>query len=134
MKELHAEYGDDVLFLVVYIHEAHALDGARPFGGEDGHPLVEEPQTSEERGEVAARCHSSLDMAPLRMLIDDMENTAATAYAAHPDRLYLVGRDGKIAYAGGRGPFGFSPEELETAILDLLEADRPDDRPDGGGE
>ena len=33
-----------------------------------------------------------------------------------PDRLYLVGRDGRIAFQGGEGPFGFKPEELERAI------------------
>jgi len=104
---------------VVYIHEAHALDGARPNGG-DGHPFVEEPIDASERRGVAARCHTSLDMAPLRMLIDDMKNSAATAYAAHPDRLYLVGEDGHIAYAGGRGPRGFQPDELAGAIDELL--------------
>lgn len=32
------------------------------------------------------------------------------------DRLYLVGRDGRLTYAGGRGPMGFEPDELEAAI------------------
>ena len=32
------------------------------------------------------------------------------------DRLYLVGRDGRIAYRGGEGPFGFKPNELGAAI------------------
>ena len=45
-----------------------------------------------------------------------MEDTAGSAYDAHPDRLYLVGRDGRIAYRGGPGPFGFDPEELAAAI------------------
>ena len=49
-------------------------------------------------------------------LIDDMENTVGTAYAAHPDRLYLIGRDGSIAFKGARGPRGFRPEELKEAI------------------
>ena len=45
-------------------------------------------------------------------------------YGAHPDRLYLVGRDGKIAYTGGRGPTGFRPDELEEAITAELERNR----------
>ena len=45
-----------------------------------------------------------------------MENTAARAYKGHPDRLYLVGRDGKISFRGGPGPFEFKPVELEKAI------------------
>lgn len=45
-----------------------------------------------------------------------MQDTANTAYGAWPDRLYLVGRDGRIAYKGGRGPSGFRPEALEEAL------------------
>ena len=46
---------------------------------------------------------------------------AAAAYGAWPDRLYLVGRDGRIAFQGGTGPFGFLPEELEAAIEEELD-------------
>lgn len=120
MKELHATYGEKVEFLVVYITEAHALDGRSPKGGADGSPIVEEPVTLEERKAIARRCDIAIGLAPMRILIDDMKNTAGTAYAGHPDRLYLVDKAGRISYAGGRGPFGFSPDELEDAIrLDL---------------
>ena len=44
------------------------------------------------------------------------------AYAAWPTRLYLVGLDGRIAYAGGLGPFGFHPKELGKAIEDYFAA------------
>ena len=36
-----------------------------------------------------------------------------------PDRLYLIDREGRVAYKSGRGPFGFEPGELGQAI-DLL--------------
>ena len=49
--------------------------------------------------------------------IDDKVNNA---YKGWPDRLYLVGKDGKIAYAGGQGPFGFHPDELAEAIVEAL--------------
>ena len=49
-------------------------------------------------------------------LIDGMDDAVNKAYQALPDRLYLVGKNGEIAYAGDRGPFGFKPDELETAI------------------
>jgi hypothetical protein len=42
-----------------------------------------------------------------------------------PTRLYLVGTDGRVAYAGGLGPFGFKPKELEAAIDDLLAGQVP---------
>jgi hypothetical protein len=50
------------------------------------------------------------------MAVDGVDNAVASAYGGWPDRLYLVGRDGRIAFQGGEGPFGFKPEELERAI------------------
>ena len=49
-------------------------------------------------------------------LIDDLVNSTDEKYYALPDRLYLVGRDGRIAYRGGPGPFGFVAAELEQAV------------------
>ena len=52
--------------------------------------------------------------------VDDMKNNAANAYNAMPDRLFIVGTDGKIAYRGDRGPRGFKPDELEKKLIALL--------------
>ena len=49
-------------------------------------------------------------------LLDDMDDTASKAYASLPDRLYLIGKDGKIAYAGARGPRGFKVDVLQKAM------------------
>ena len=121
MKELHAAYGEEVEFLVVYITEAHSLDGTSPKGGADGAPIVEEPTTLAERRAIAQRCDIALGLAPMKVLIDDMKDTAGSAYSGHPDRLYLVSKDGRISYAGDRGPRGFNPDELEDAIRTDLE-------------
>jgi type I thyroxine 5'-deiodinase len=113
------EYGDDVQFYVVYIREAHAIDSRSPMGG-GGMPIVEDPLTLGERSAVAAVCMTKLALEPMPALVDDMNDTANDAYAAWPDRLYLVGRDGRIAYHGGPGPFFFTPDELEAAIREEL--------------
>ena len=99
----------------MYIREAHALDGRSPLGG-NGDPVVEEPQNLEERDEVAEVCLTKMELRPIPAVIDKMDNAVEKAYAGHPDRLYLVGRDGTIAYQGGVGPMGFLPDELEAAI------------------
>ena len=41
-------------------------------------------------------------------------------YAAWPTRLYLIGLDGKVAYAGGMGPYDFKPAKLQAAIEDYI--------------
>jgi Iodothyronine deiodinase len=70
------------------------------------------PRDLEERREIAALCAARLGLST-PILIDGMENAADRAYNAWPERLYVVGRDGSIAYKGGKGPFDFKPEELE---------------------
>jgi hypothetical protein len=50
-----------------------------------------------------------------------MENSTDQNYYALPDRLYLIGRDGRIAYRGAPGPWGFVAAELEKAIENYLE-------------
>lgn len=103
-------------FFVVYIREAHALDSRAPLGG-GGNPLVLDPANLEERRGVAKVCLAKLELEPMPALVDGLDDAVSRAWAAWPDRLYLVGRDGRIAYQGGPGPFGFRPEELEQAIL-----------------
>lgn len=115
---------DDVQFFVVYIREAHPLDGEMPLGDGDGMPIVEDPITFGERQAVAEVCMTRLALEPMPTLVDDLDDTASEAYAAFPDRLYLVARDGTIAYRGGPGPFGFLPDELEQAIRTELAAER----------
>jgi len=52
--------------------------------------------------------------------VDGIDNAVASAYGGWPDRLYLISPDGRIAFEGGEGPFGFKPEELGLAIEDEL--------------
>jgi len=113
-----------VQFLVVYIREAHALDGRSPIRS-GSQPLVQEPVSLEERGRIAHVCLTKLQLEGIPAVVDGMDNAVARAYAAAPDRLYLVGRDGKVAYRGGRGPFGFLPGELAKAIEKALMSDVP---------
>lgn len=108
-------------FFVVYIKEAHAIDSERPIT-RPGSPLVQEPITMEERREVAGQCATAMEIKDIPTLIDRLDDGVARSYAAWPDRLFLVGRDGRIAFSGGPGPFGFKPDELEAAIKKELAA------------
>lgn len=103
----------------MYIKEAHALDSARPMTGK-GAPLVQEPVTLEERQALAQQCATAMKIEKIPTLIDEIDDGAGAAYAAWPDRLFLVGKDGKLLYAGGPGPGGFKPDELGAAIKEAL--------------
>lgn len=115
LHELHDRFGHRVAFFVVYIKEAHPEDGWVVTHNRDEGIEVEDPRSARERTEVAETCvvrHA----VRIPVLVDGLDNTVASAYGAWPDRLYLIGRDGRIAFQGDPGPFGFVPEHLERAI------------------
>jgi hypothetical protein len=113
--ELWRNHREKIEFFVVYIREAHATDSVWPMTGPDS-PFVEEPLDARERMGVARRCMSALALRPMPALVDGLDNRVDEAYEAWPDRMFLVDREGRIAYRGGPGPFGFDPDELAEAI------------------
>jgi type I thyroxine 5'-deiodinase len=46
--------------------------------------------------------------------IDEMTNAANDAYAAWPERLYIIDEQGRISYKGGNGPFKYDPKEVRS--------------------
>jgi Iodothyronine deiodinase len=115
LEELYDRHGDAVAFFIVYIREAHPEDGwILESNREDGIALAD-PTSLAERADAAQACALRL-RTRIPMLLDGVDDEVALAYGGWPDRLYLIGRDGRIAFQGGEGPFGFKPEELEAAI------------------
>ncbi|WP_261340525.1 deiodinase-like protein [Mariniblastus fucicola] len=116
LKEMQSKYADKVQFFIIYSREAHAADSDRPAGFD-----VEQPVSTEERREVALKFLKQMGL-EIPALLDDIDDKTSQDYVSLPDRLYLVGKDGNIAYAGDKGPRGFKPDELEEAIEDELKA------------
>ena len=69
--------------------------------------------TEAKRAENAKVCVNALKLS-VPTVIDRADNKVNAAYAGWPDRMYVVGIDGKIAYKGGPGPRGFKPGEVEA--------------------
>ena len=90
--------------------------------GGGSNPVMEDPVTFQERQAAATTCATKLALEPMPMLVDDMADTANKAFCAWPERLYLIGADGKVVYTGAPGPGGFEPDELEEAIENELAA------------
>jgi hypothetical protein len=120
---MYGRYGEQVPFFVVYIQEAHTTDGWQVPDNEREGVVYEQPKRAEEREAVAEACTVGLKLS-IPTLIDEMTNEVDRAYAALPDRLYLIDAEGRIAYRSGPGPMGFKPQELEAAIGALLERRR----------
>jgi alkylhydroperoxidase family enzyme len=80
---------------------------------------IAQPLTTRERTSVAQQCCSTLEIT-MPVLVDDVNDRVGHAYSGMPDRLYVIDRDGRIAYKGGRGPFGFKSREMEQSLIMLL--------------
>jgi len=105
-------------FVTVYIAEAHPAErGHFRVGGEGGNydidthaniadRLAAATKLKEEAGEALKGC---------KILVDPMDDRANIAYAALPERLYVV-QDGQIVYQGGLGPFDYKISEVETFL------------------
>ena len=109
---------DHVTFVVVYIREAHPEEGWVVSMNRDEDILVNDPASNDDRVEVAQTCALRLKIR-MPVVVDDIDDQIASAYGALPDRLYLIGADGKVAFQGEPGPFGFKPEALEDAIREV---------------
>ena len=129
LQNLYEQYHQQVQFLMVYIGEAHPVDGwwfgrglsrlVMKFYSSRAATEVYDPQTMEERRAVARRCDVALKYG-IPTLVDEMDDAVNKAYAAWPTRLYLVGIDGRVVYGAGLGPFDFRPAKLGKSIKTYL--------------
>ena len=99
----------------MYIKEIHPTDGWQVDENEKDDVLVSQHSSMDDRIEVGQTCMLKLAL-EMPALVDEMDDAVATAYGAMPERLYLIGADGHIAYKGGMGPMFFRPDEWERAL------------------
>ena len=79
------------------------------------HVIFSSPTNADERAALANLCMTRLSI-ELPAVVDHFDDSTDTAYTGWPERLYLVDREGRIAYKSQPGPFGFKPGDLEAAI------------------
>ena len=99
-------------FLFVYIREAGASSPGQEPAQNDAAPR--DPETDLERLRIANSFAKEVELS-IPCVVDGMDDAAMKAYAAHPARLYLVGRDGRIALAGRPASGRLDPGELARA-------------------
>jgi len=125
MAALHEQYcsGADAVarFVTVYIEEAHARDEWW---------LPDSPEAADRRSIAAHRTiddrlaaaqrfrnHAEASFPALGgpdapLLCDSMAGHVVDRYGAYPERLFVL-LDGRVAYVGGRGPFGYKLDEVQ---------------------
>jgi hypothetical protein len=128
--KLYEDYKDRADFLQVYIREAHPSDEWQMNTNVKEDVCYAQPRTLTQRiaigNDFIKRFHFTLPLA-----VDDMDNAADLAYAAWPERIYVVNEDGTIAYRGGMGPFDYNPDEARAWLEKRFGASKPAGAPSG---
>lgn len=117
MERLYQSYKDSADFLLVYIREAHP--GSQIPGINDGKP-IDQTDTLADRMKLANEFARELKLT-LPIVVDKEDNQVNAAYAAWPNRLAVVGVDGKLAYLEKSGA-GFAPGEMEDWLKNFVGA------------
>jgi len=117
LAELYHQFSARVDFVTIYIFEAHAVDEWHLYRD----VCFKQPKTIEER-ETLAKEYVTRTNLPIPIVCDVIDNTCATVYSAWPERLYCVGKDGKVAYKGDLGPDGYDPPGLKAFLESQLGA------------
>ena len=105
-------------FYVVYIQEAHASDVWQLPSNIKDNVVFRTPRSFDERGALAGSCVRKLNI-EIPAVVDEFGNPAGSAYTAWPDRLYVIGKDGRIAHKSKPGPFGFNPSGVDAVLRAL---------------
>jgi hypothetical protein len=120
IEKLYRRYKDRATFVMVYVREAHPTDGWRMDSNDRVGVATAQPQTYDERAEIARTCGRLLSLG-FPMLVDTIDDLAGNRYSGMPGRLYVIDRQGKVAFKSGRGPYLFKPAELEHSLILLLQ-------------
>lgn len=115
LNKLYEQYRDKVDFLLVYITEAHPSDVWQMESNVKEKVVFASPRSQDDRASVAGTCVRKLGI-EIPALLDEFGNSAESAYTAWPDRIYMIDRNGKVAYKSKPGPFGFKSDELSAAL------------------
>ncbi len=118
MQSLYEVLSDRARCFIVYIAEAHAVDGWQTDSNEAAGIRIEQHKAFRERWETAQLCAERLDLT-IPTLVDGMDDAACEAFSAWPERMYIL-HEGRIHYRGGQGPYDFDVPEARASLLALL--------------
>ena len=119
LNALYDQYQNRVAFLVVYILEAHPSDVWQMESNLRDKVIFTSPRNEDERALLAGSCVRKLGI-KFPAVLDEFGNSTERAYTGWPDRIYLIDSSNRIVFKSRPGPFGFNPDELKSALTQLL--------------
>jgi len=118
---LRQNFSGEADFVTVYITEAHPAErGHFRVGGDGGNYAIDTHANMGDRISAAAtlRDEAMEDLEGSPILVDPMDDRANLAYAALPERLYVI-LDGQVVYQGGLGPSDYKIGEVEQLLAKM---------------
>lgn len=116
-ENLSNRYGDDVHFIIIYVWEAHPIEGRpSPYTYDEEGTPIHQPTNYVERVEMARKTIAAEDIT-VTVLVDGMDNALMCTYGPAPNNAYLIGTDGKIIAKQG----WYQPNQMEAAVQEYLD-------------
>ncbi len=115
MNQLHAKFGNQVQFALIYVSEAHGSGSWQSTVNQRDNIDLPTERTDAEKQEHASLCIRKL-LIPFQVLVDTMDRSTEKSYAAWPSRIYVIGRDGNIHFQTRLSELQFNRETLDLAI------------------
>lgn len=123
IDDVYRDFRNRAEFLFVYVREAHP-DSILSLVDENLTPAlvkVPQPATLEERTAVAATCGRTLELS-MPIAVDTIDNRVGRAYAGWPNRMVVVGTDGRILFATDSSPRGTDAARLRAWLKENFSA------------
>jgi type I thyroxine 5'-deiodinase len=107
MSKMAQQFAHIANFFIIYIQEAHPEGGFAPLDGASSF-VIPAPLDFAYRVEVAQRLAKEAQY-NFPVLVDSMGDSVNSRWGAWPVRLFVVDRQGEVAYSGQQGPWFFKP-------------------------
>jgi len=115
LNALYERYHGRAEFVLVYIREAHGSSSWQSMINQRQGIDLADPTTFEQKREYAASCVRKLRI-PYTAAVDPMDNSTDKAYIAWPSRLYLVDKQGRVAFTSLLDELSFDASSLDSAL------------------
>jgi tetratricopeptide (TPR) repeat protein len=119
LNRLYERYGARVPFKMVYVQEAH--DGGEWQSTINTREGIDQPpaRNTEEKISYATSCARKLHI-PYPLAADGMDRAVENAYHAWPSAVYIIDRDGRIAWASRLGELELDAVAMEAAVREVV--------------
>lgn len=121
VDKVYEQFKDRAQFLLIYVREAHPDSILSVIGANGRESLVKIPQPKNLSTRIsnATICQRTKDL-DIPIAVDTIDNRVGKAYAGWPNRMVVVGTDGKILYATNPAPGGTNAQKLRSWLANNL--------------